>query len=783
MSKSKISQMSLEEIFKKIGDSIVMEQVQYVVKDIEKLNLQECNPENVVDYIKNHEDNIDKEKLVLCIACNMEEVRKKFETTKSNKIVSGAAQWVEKCCKKAKEVLEGANVEIPSIVMEKGYIQIRDFYTADEFLGRKREDTALKQKNAEILQEAEKDGILGEILSNIFSQDFKECLCYYGGNGQFFNYIVQENYTRASYNFFAKEKCAGKEYSESETDKINEQLFIKELMNVLKRYCDKIDMEKVMLLSAYRSKRLLTDHFREMSLEETKEYSRIMEYVSQKINPKLKMNGKVFKLFEDGEEYMQYSAKELMDDVQRIVTTKRGVRAYFPKQELLDAKSFVLQGERTLDQMIEIGIFPLLRFSSAEKQELIQKNPENFDLLVSMKALNQEEIRKALENVGEYKIESVDALYENGLIDKTDLVAMYRRNQIDLGKILAYEDVCDLKEEIKVEELMRCYANMKQDEDKTKDFDRYALLFREIKLKGQKPEVQAELAEQIVEKIYEMDSEYVEDFKSLYQSDLLPIRTLIDWNGEDMIYDLIAHQELKPRDAKDLLMTQELDLKRTYKTLQTSNWSNEEKMNFIFSSFDGTGNSEEEIKAQNDARMYLIQAIRISKDIVYEKEGNEIRERKGMTQSMKRNQYVTDPVYRWQLFSQMDEGCTSKVYLDGTIAFTLPNINNGMVVIEKMYKSTKSGTKINYGSATYVMSQEEFLNHKSEIEEDGKINRKMLREMQKTQKADKIIHSTGWGQGLKKNLGLSIEEGYTQEKVAKIDGLIERIEQTKELIR
>ncbi len=779
MAKSKISQMSLDEIFGKVGGLIGVEQLKYVVIEIKGSNVFDCKPKQVIDYLKNHEDNVDKERLVFCIAINLRKALEEKEYRLSNE----HRRQATRCYNNAKELLKDVNPELPYITEKNGRSEIEYFYTVNDFLERPKNPTTTKQKNDALVKDMEEHQMLEKVVSNISASDFRDCLCYYNGNGNFLEYVVQANFYQLVEDCKRTHQASGKNFSEKELKDLEELAYTRELGNVIKKYSDKIDIEKIMLLSAYRAKEVLRDYFDYVTFTQNNDCAVVMEYVSRKINPKMAMNAKVCVLYEDKKEYMRYSVKELTDDLKRIVTSTKGVKSYFGKQKTNKMREALLNGKETLNEVIKTGVFPLMNFSEKEKQELIKQEPYNFETLVAFGCLTSEEIRKALTILGEYKIESVDYLYQEGLIDKTDLVKMYMSNQMHLNKALDCDALYDLKSEVNVEEMMGYYTKTKEDASNPKDFERYALLFREVKLKGQKTEVQTKLSEQIVEKIYETESDYKEDFKKLYQSDLLPIRMLMDWNGEEIVYDLITNQQLKPRDAKDLLMTKELDLKKVYKVLRNSHMSEEEKMNFIFSSFDGTGKNEEEIKAQNEARMYLIQAVCISKDITYGEKSSNGKERRNVTEGMKRNKYVTDPVYRWQLFSQMDSNCVSKAYLDGTVVFTLPNVENGTVVIEKMYKGTKEGTKINHGSATYVMSEEEFVNHKSQIEQDRKINRKVLIQLMEEGKADKIIHSKSWGKGLKKHLGFSVESGYSEEKMAKIDELVARIERARELVR
>lgn len=779
MAKSKVSQMSLEEIFATVGKLIFVEQLKYALFEIKGANAFACEQNKIVDYLKEHEKNVDKERLVFCMALNL---KKALEGDLSNLSI-GDKILTKQCYENSKELLKDVNAELPHVTEKNGRAEIDFFLTVDDFLEREGTQTDVKQENNMLIKELEESEILEKIICNISVADFKNCLCYYSGNGNFLEYVVQENFYQLVEDCKRMNQASGKEFSKEELEDLEELAYTRELLNVVKNYSDKIDVEKLMLLSAWRAKKMLEDYSNIITLSENKNCAEVMEYVSQKVNPKLTMNAKVLMLYQEQKQYMQYSTKELKEDLKRITTTTQGRKMYFGNQQLVEMRNAVLKGEQSLNDVVQVGAFPFLKFSAKEKQELIKQEAYNFELLIAFECLTSEEIKEALTILGEYKIESVDYLYQEGLIDKKDLVKMYMRNQMHLSKALDCDALYDLKSEINVEKLIGYYTKMKEDASNPKDFERYALLFREIKLKGQKPEIQAKLSEQIVEKIYETEGDYKEDFKKLYQLDLLSIRMLMDWNGEEIVYDLITNQQLKPRDAKDLLMTKELDLEKVYKVLKNSHMSEEEKMNFIFSSFDGTGKNEEEIKAQNEARMYLIQAVCISKDITYGEKSSNGKERRNVTEGMKRNQYVTDPVYRWQLFSQMDSNCVSKAYLDGTVVFTLPNVENGTVVIEKMYKGTKEGTKINYGSATYVMSEEEFVNHKSQIEQDRKINRKVLIQLMEEGKADKIIHSESWGKGLKKHLGFSVESGYSEEKMAKIDELVARIERARELVR
>ena len=186
---------------------------------------------------------------------------------------------------------------------------------------------------------------------------------------------------------------------------------------------------------------------------------------------------------------------------------------------------------------------------------------------------------------------------------------------------------------------------------------------------------------------------------------------------------------------------------------------------------------------QNEARMKLFQTIHVAKDLHSTNEkGHKITQKQLQNQAKQKTKFVIDSGKRWQYFSLLDEDFCTEAFLDGTVIFTLPNVQNGTVIVEKMLKCTKNGNKLDYGVATYHMSEEEFYNRKSEILQDKKVNRKVLMGMSEEGKATKLIHSKNWGNRLKAQLGISEQKGYTKEKLERIDQLVASLEKSKERV-
>lgn len=790
---AKLNKMSVENIIREIGINIYHNQLSGLLKDATTLNQlnkdlkdRRLTADEMIQFLIDNNDNIDKEKLVYIIAQNTKEDMLKMNNKELEEMEKFQYNRYRGCYEVCLKLLQNAQVEFPVFQVKDGIVSIKKFSTMEDLdknLGKQQKKTPnnRRQENLKRLNQIDEQIPL-ECLFMIGSlRDLERFVCYYEGNGPVFTNMAINNTSILLVKFVTEEEKKGRTVEEGSEEFENKKymLLLEQSKKVLLDHPEKFDIDKFLLISAYRAKDLL-ERNDEMYEAERENNIKIMQVAHELIeNPKLKISGSIKTLYCNKYKKITYSTEMLAKDVQKIVNGK-----YYSKAEISNEKRKILEGEIDLGKVGSREYLDVLDFSKNEKRELIAKNPKNLEYLSIFGQLEQEQIQESLKKIEGFKFDFIfiDSLYRNGNINKRDLVTMYMKNNMDLSRIIDINENYDLQPEITVEELMEYYEAMKENEEKTRDFDRYSLLFRELKIKGKAQEVRDEIAEQMAMKVCESDNEY-EDFKNLYEANLLPIKTLIEWNDEDIIYDLIKNSSLKPRDAKDLLMEGMLDLKKVYFVLKNSDLSDAEKMNFIFSSFDGVGKTTEEINIQNEARMYLIQAINIQKEF----SGFEECEIKEQTRTrgeggIKRNQYVTDPVHRWQLFSQIDDDCVSQAYSDGTVAFTLPNVKNGTVVIEKLFKRTKNGVKINYGAATYVMSQEEFLKRKSNIEFDNKINRKVLIEMNAEGEAEKFIHSVGWGKEIKKNLGILVENGYSQEKIEEINKTVERIEKARELV-
>jgi hypothetical protein len=140
---------------------------------------------------------------------------------------------------------------------------------------------------------------------------------------------------------------------------------------------------------------------------------------------------------------------------------------------------------------------------------------------------------------------------------------------------------------------------------------------------------------------------------------------------------------------------------------------------------------------------------------------------------------VYDPCAKWAFLAALDPDYSKKYYpRDGHVIMFLPN--RGTYIIEKLYDRTqrKGMPRYAYGSATYVMTEEEFEASKSDLIQDGKIDRTVLSQLHRDKAVKKFVHK-GWAQSICKYFGLDVPDRYTEEQKREIRKLAEEVENSK----
>ena len=307
------------------------------------------------------------------------------------------------------------------------------------------------------------------------------------------------------------------------------------------------------------------------------------------------------------------------------------------------------------------------------------------------------------------------------------------------------------------------------------------MAYRNTELTGKNNKEQEEKAEEFM---YELGDKIAPaDLIPLYGLNIIPLKVAVDWGGKDIIAQLLRSEKLKPADARYLrdngLLTAQ-DLEDLFKN--NLNLSYAYQVALVSTIFNGQTLEEQNIR-EKLAQYYNIESVigasskksNTGYKKVIRREGNERQ------QSLR----MRDPGAKYNLLSALDNDVRiEEGIVDGHIIFHYPNIEDGLVLIEKLHKTTTNkGTglieiKADNESATYVLSEEEFIRMKSKLIKEGKVDRTELTQRWWVTRDPEhwIPHNgiSGWERALKSRLGINEQnKRYSPEDLSKIEQLFE----------
>ena len=593
----------------------------------------------------------------------------------------------------------------------------------------------------------------------------------------------------------------------SETD-----TYRNELCKVIRTIPDCIDFEKALIFSAFINQRRM--EFYDPTPDEIKDAREEMQIVKELLSKNIKgyKNTKIlcFESDTDDKEYRKdflYTYNDLKNGLERFIGG-----TYLSDKKIEFFKSNILSGK------ILLSDFPkeVLKFFDISEEEL--KSISNLSIDNKIYLLNnksEEEVRKELFEQEKVSAQVVKRLLEVEKINGQDIINLFLKEKINLVDIQNIKEFYNLErkvynsrkedynseredynleKEISNKKLFELYLNSQKEnasDDEIKDFNRYVLLYKELKLKGKNPDQIKDTMNDCISEIienYDIDDEK-KVLKDFYDNGIISADILFEWGDQVFINELIINNQLKRADIKKMYSEKDdthkkkfiLVLKETLKKM-----SNTEKLNYIYSLFDD--DTQEDIQAREELEQLLYMDTEKN---LYGSKGKSRRKRidnndysEDITSKNVKN-YITIPRARWKLISLLDKNYDNELLYDGHSLFKLPNVNNGEVVIEKLYDTKGENVIPSYGAATYVLPEEEFVSNNIIIEENRKkyVDRKKLMELAKNGKAKKFVHSLNWGKSIKEYFGVEREGSrYTKEDINEIDKAIKSIENSRQQI-
>lgn len=509
--------------------------------------------------------------------------------------------------------------------------------------------------------------------------------------------------------------------------------------------CRYIDIDKLLLTIAYRivedlenDTAVISNEKGENIVQTNRKYS-LHLFKSIIANAIFTMNPDTEIIFSDEEsgEKVRYSKEDLEQAYLRITDDK-----YYKKADVDKAKEKLLQGITTLyDEPKELtGIIP---FEEKEFEQMILDNSSNLVFVIKEESRDKDVIYSFLQKFDTISDDIIKALQDKKMLDATSFINFFDEGKVNYSQIVSFGICKELEDGYINLRIKDIYCDMKERQSRGEDynqvlvlFNNYASLYRQVFVAGKTSEEVESNGFNLVA-IFEDDLSN-DALQDLYQNGLITIETATDWGAN--LTEMFTNNELKPNDVKRLYKKGTIDIEQIRDILINGNLSNDEKEDFIYSTFDG--DSEEEAKIRDNLIQLLIfkeeYKVRVGerKCAIQREEGNY------------RKEFVTDPQARWRFISLLDEGYSTKFLpegrevLDGHRLFLLPAKDE--IFIEKMRAMRGGRMESAYGSATYIMKTSDFFENIDSIVLNGAINRTFLKELIEEERVLKIIHSKSW---------------------------------------
>ncbi len=598
------------------------------------------------------------------------------------------------------------------------------------------EDEEKKQEqNAKRLEELKKDENFLNILQSLQLEDIEGIIPYRLPVGKALRTIIQNN-TLVKLPQYGVEKTKQlyktRKLDEATKDIPAEQ-FLSQMEEVLTTYIGKVNFDALLLCSYYRYIEALEEG--RISDSNSDEVYRRLETILKHVDRKAKLK-LMTRIDTGGVMHQNYSVKSIEKDMKRFVPTDSDEKTmhFMTQNEINETKTQLITGTRLLNSLTPEE-YKALQLSSTEELGILHNNPENYILFLKMDSLKygKQTILNDILNTGYCSIELLSLLCSKCKVESDELFELFEREIIGVEHLIEIRGTN--KDVISGIAVFEKYIKWKetQGEEKAKaqkDLDRITLAYRKVVTLNQTQEEQIQMGEDIITEIG--DKIESKDIPSLYRLGIIPLQVAVDWGGEIIIEELLSTESLKPTDAKYLYDIGMLDanvIKKAFINCPKMSYAYQ----FMIVSTIFEGQDKEKIEIRRDLSQYFhIEEALVSQGSHTTTTGKRrVQNTEGTSNpSIK----VRDPGTKYKLLASIDkdfyieEGIT-----DGHLVFHFPNVGNtGTVLIEKMHKVSRnrqSGLieiKTDNESATYLMSEEEFIEMKPELIKDGKIDRTQL---------------------------------------------------------
>ncbi len=589
---SKISNKSLEQIFEVTNFILAVSDVAYFCSDTDTLSElvnytsnKKLYGNDLKDFLIQHQNTIDKEKLVLIMAFHYKQqinnLNEKLQiiTASFPKILQNEETFdiqneilgfeheislMKNCLENCKKLLKDVNTSIAITYYNKEnkqneliILDSRKINGNSNFNKSNQRNLKRLQKIDEDLKQKDEDNESGMeyMLQPMIFTDLNEVF-----PDDQFGYSIRSVLLQ---NEIIKSKIKTQdELNELKANNYNEYLDITENVNIdsilkdtkdiLEKYAQYVDIDKLITICSYRYYEALENNTIKP------EFYKTVADILQTVLPYIKDTKKRFHFTLQ----LPNSETNEMEDISYGVKDIKNCLAQFTEDEYLTTKYIDTKRKEIFSKEINLQelnpTYVDVIFTPKQLEDAAKLSDENL-LYVAMK-LNWNR-NKILQSIITKKCCGTDILMNfisNQNLLPNDIIQIYMQNIISLEQVSQINGQFDLSSGLNSYELIQYYKNSIEkdstDADKEK-YLKYLNIYKEI-LITDKSELDInnqsnELMEKIVENYdYKTTEDYLNQLKHFYKQGVLTLNTVLDWNDELIIKDFVT--DLFKEDVIDL---------------------------------------------------------------------------------------------------------------------------------------------------------------------------------------------------------------------------------------
>lgn len=593
---SQLSKMKMRDILESTILVMGNNDIIYYCEDIDVIegffkicNYKKINPKELEEFFCKYEDKIDKEKFVLLLIKNYKDNINNIgeiegisnepflpNYKQENVKIQMRKEYLEKVLERTIKRAKGINKVIGLYVYDEKEKRYKlDIVDSREIIDGKYRDRSKKLKRFDEIDS-------NEVLNNLDDS-------HIDGETEGIEWLTQSMLLTDLYEVFPDEQFGDSIRTMILENKIlNENLMTKEELEhlreanskayidmidslkfkdilcdtkrVLREYVEYIDIDKLLMISAYRFRNLLEN--KEIKPEDIMTVKVILcEALKSISNDKMVLNCKLQDPKDDSYalEEVRFSVKDLKQCLKQFTSN-----SYLTQAGIKEYKEKLNNGELSLCDVNPESIDII--FTQSELEKLANLNDDNFNYVSKKLHWNKDEILQRIKSKGSCSSTLLRDLVNDQIVSANDIVELYMSGIIGLNQIGETKRDIDLSGEISPNKLNQYYNESVRQESKKQneenDFDKYLALYKEVLIKDNQKEIEHHssiLMEIVVEEYKEEEREsYIQKVERYYTEGILTLNSLIEWDDERTITRLYNDKLITLEDIRQLVKDKKL---------------------------------------------------------------------------------------------------------------------------------------------------------------------------------------------------------------------------------